>query len=69
VVAPAGAPPAKEDVRVFLTNGSQGINLTKGVWHHYQLSLEKESGYLVIDRAGKGNCEDMTLSEPLLLQF
>ena len=54
VVAKAGKKPAPEDIRVFLTNGLQGVNLHAGVWHHYQLTLEEDSEYLVIDRGGEG---------------
>lgn len=55
VVAKAAAPPGPEDLRVFLTNGRQGVNLHAGVWHHYQLSLGQDSDYLVIDRGGEGD--------------
>jgi ureidoglycolate lyase len=53
------APPAEQldfkSIQGFFTNGEQGVNLHKGVWHHYQLSLEEISDYLVIDRSGPGN--------------
>ena len=62
VVAPKGAVPGPEDIRVFLTNGHQGINLHPGVWHHYQLTLGLESDYVVFDRNGDGDNE-------LLCQF
>ncbi|HEY5774642.1 MAG TPA: ureidoglycolate lyase [Xanthomonadales bacterium] len=55
VVARAGNAPGPADLRVFLTNGRQGVNLHPGVWHHYQLSLGQDSDYLVIDRAGEGD--------------
>ena len=55
VVARAGDAPAPEDLRVFLTNGRQGLNLHTGVWHHYQLTLGQESEYLVADRGGEGD--------------
>ncbi len=52
------APPAEQldikSIQGFFTNGEQGINLKKGVWHHYQLSLDETSEYLVIDRHGPG---------------
>lgn len=54
VVAPAGEPPRPTAVRVFMTNGRQGVNLHPGVWHHWQLSLDRESDYLVIDCEGAG---------------
>lgn len=53
------APPADElefkSIQGFFTNGEQGVNFGKGVWHHYQISLDEISDYLVIDRGGPGN--------------
>ena len=54
VVAAAGPAPGARDIRVFLSNGMQGVNLAAGTWHHYQLSLGQSSDYLVIDRADDG---------------
>ncbi len=34
VVAPAGNPPAAQDLKVFLARGDQGVNYATGVWHH-----------------------------------
>ncbi len=68
VVAPPGAPPGPDQIRAFMTNGRQGINLHPGVWHHYQLSLDRESDYLVIDRAGPGtNLDEHALEDEILL--
>jgi len=55
VVARAGKTPGPADIRVFLTNGRQGVNLHVGVWHHYQLTLSQDSDYLVVDRGGNGD--------------
>jgi ureidoglycolate lyase len=68
VVAPPGDPPGPGSIRAFMTNGRQGVNLNPGVWHHYQISLGRESDYLVIDRAGPGpNLEEHHLDGELLL--
>jgi ureidoglycolate lyase len=69
VVALPGREPSAKDLRVFLSNGSQGINLMAGVWHHYQLSLDCECAYLVIDRKGEGNFQEVRLSDPVTLQI
>ena len=70
VVARAGAVPCAEDLRVFLTNGRQGLNLFTGVWHHYQLTLGEESDYLVVDRGGKGdNYREHHFSEEVWLDL
>jgi ureidoglycolate lyase len=62
-VAPAGElDPAA--IRVFRTEGSQGVNYARGVWHHFLLALEAESLFLVIDREGPGeNLDEVWLPE------
>jgi ureidoglycolate lyase len=64
VVAPAGEldPSA---LRAFITQGWQGVNYAKGVWHHPLLALDRVSDFVVIDRGGQGpNCDEQTLPEP-----
>ena len=62
VVAPAGNPPAVEDLQVFLARGDQGVNYATGVWHHPLLALEGVCDFLVVDRSGPGhNCDEMQL--------
>ena len=55
VVAPRADELDFKSIQGFFTNGEQGINFHKGVWHHFQLSLDEISDYLVIDRSGPGN--------------
>jgi ureidoglycolate lyase len=70
IVALPGTALLAGDIRAFLSNGLQGVNLLPGTWHHYQLSFEKRSDYLVIDRAGEGgNLEERELETPLFLQL
>ena len=70
VVALPGPAPGPGDVRVFLSNGHQGVNLKPGVWHHYQLSLDQESDYLVIDRVADDlNLVVCSLVNPVVLQI
>jgi len=69
VVAPTGDAPGIEDLRVFLARGDQGVNYTRGVWHHPLLALEGVSDFLVIDRAGAGpNCDEIRLDEAGLIE-
>ena len=69
IVAPAGAAPGPTDVRGFFSNGQQGINIHKGVWHHYQVTLGEPADYLVIDRAGPGgNFDEHRLTRPLVVE-
>jgi len=58
VVAPPGEAVAPEDICAFVTNGRQGINYRRGVWHHPLLVLDTETDFLVVDRGGTGeNCD------------
>jgi ureidoglycolate lyase len=68
IVAPPGDELDAGSIRGFISNGEQGVNFRPGVWHHYQLSFDKVSDYLVIDRSGPGgNCDEWLLRQPLLL--
>ncbi|MDP6968726.1 MAG: ureidoglycolate lyase [Gammaproteobacteria bacterium] len=42
-------------LHAFVTNGQQGVNYAKGVWHHPLLILAPEQRFLVVDRSGEGN--------------
>jgi ureidoglycolate lyase len=84
IVAPAGERVESDAVRAFITDGKQGINLRRGTWHHYQVSLSQASlsqsslgqesksqefDYLVIDRVGPGkNLEEQPLSPSLVIE-
>ena len=58
VVAPPGETPAPGDIRAFLTNGRQGVNFHRGVWHHPLLVLGQDADFLVVDRGGEDeNCD------------
>lgn len=70
VVAPLGEVPVSGLVRAFVSNGRQGINYHRGVWHHPVLTIEKRDDFLVVDRSGTGNnCDEhyFTEDEQLLL--
>lgn len=70
VVAPPGDRPEESAIRGFLAQGRQAIQYHRGTWHHYQVSLEADSDYLVIDRLGPGeNCDVVELSEPLRIRM
>lgn len=60
--APQSARQAAASLRVFMSNGRQGINFRSGVWHHPLLALGA-GDFLVADRLGPGNnCEEIDLS-------
>lgn len=63
VVAPAGDTVKAEEIRVFLTNGAQGVNLRRGVWHHPAIVVTPMR-FLVIDRGtAEPNCDLVALPE------
>jgi ureidoglycolate lyase len=47
-------------VRVFLAEGSEGVNYTKAVWHHGLFALDEESDFMVPTNSdyGAGNSSD-----------
>lgn len=64
VVAPKADSPDTNLVRAFLTNGRQGINYHRGVWHHPVLALTAQDDFLVVDRSGPGNnCDEYAFTE------
>ena len=62
-VAPAGPEPAAHTLRAFVTNGRQGVNYARGVWHHVLLATGAPQTFVVVDRIGGDgpNCDVSTL--------
>lgn len=59
VVAPANDQPDPEQIRAFISDGRQGVNYHRGVWHHPILALQPVDDFLVVDRSGPGNnCDE-----------
>lgn len=47
-----------KNIKTFISDGRQGINLSKGTWHHPFFALDGGL-FLVIDRLGEGNnCQE-----------
>ena len=55
VVAAAGRPPLAADLRAFASDGRQGVNYAKGVWHHPVIAWRRPTDFLVVDRGGPGD--------------
>ena len=69
VVAADGADDRPGEPFAFLSNGRQGVNYRRGVWHHPLLSLGTVSDFLVVDRAGPGeNCDVAALTEGYVIE-
>ncbi len=68
MVAPAGESVSSDELVAFESNGRQGINYHRGVWHMPLIAFDADQRFLLIDRAaGEPNCDIHTLDEPLLL--
>ena len=64
VVAPVASSPDIDSVRAFRSNGRQGVNYHRGVWHHPVLALAAHDDFLVVDRSGAGNnCDEYFFDE------
>ncbi len=69
VVAPAEEGIRADEIQAFVTNGKQGVNYQRGVWHMPMIALQAGHEFLIVDRAGAGaNCDEHYLSAPLTLQ-
>ena len=70
VVAPVAAIPELASVRAFRSNGRQGVNYHRGVWHHPVLALAASDDFLVVDRSGAGNnCDEYFFDEEAYLRL
>ncbi len=69
VVAPAGEKVNATELRAFVTDGTQGINYHKGVWHMPMIAMQAGQEFLIIDRApSSDNCDEYILDPPLILE-
>ena len=58
--------PKWKDLRLFITNGNQGVNYRRGTWHHFLLTLDEEQKYYVVDRSNPDeNTEECELQPPV----
>lgn len=70
VVAPPSEKLDESAIRGFITTGRQAIQYHRGTWHHYQISLDADTGFIVLDREGPGNnCDEVELSTPLTISL
>ena len=63
VVAPPGDLPDPQQMRLFISDGSQGVNYAAGVWHHPLIACVDGDELLVVDRGGQlANCDEYTFA-------
>ena len=51
----------------FTATGRQGVNYGRNVWHHPLLILGEGERFMVVDRVGQDNLEEVWLDQPLSL--
>ena len=69
VVAPSRDRVEPGDLLAFRTNGNQGINYHRGIWHMPLIATSPDEKFLIIDRApGSDNYEEMVLSATVVLK-
>ena len=52
-------------LRVFKTNGNQGVFYKRGIWHFPLISIEDNEQFIVIDRNDLGKKENTTIREDI----
>lgn len=68
VVAPPAAEPDLLKLRAFVTNGQQGINMARGVWHNPMIGMTAKQRFLVVDCGLSDNCDEFELAETVILE-
>lgn len=54
IVVATGKTPTAQTCQAFIATGSQGVQYSKGVWHHPLLTLADQQNFWIIDRDGAG---------------
>ncbi|MEL6948575.1 MAG: ureidoglycolate lyase [Pseudomonadota bacterium] len=68
VVAPSGDTPDPDALCAFTSDGSQGINMRPGIWHLPLIGFRVGQSFLVIDRDDPDNCDEVSLTESVILE-
>ena len=69
LVARAETLPTPDSLKLFITNGSQGVNYKKNIWHHYLISLYQGADFIVVDRGGKEkNCDEVFFDDDIVIE-
>lgn len=57
IVAAGDDEPDAAACRAFVTDGRQGVNFHRNVWHHPLVAMAGDATFVVVGRAGSPNCE------------
>ena len=67
MVAPPSEKPSIEKIKAFITNGEQGINYSRGVWHFPLISIKDNSQFIVIDRKHNEDIDTIEQCEEIII--
>lgn len=57
-------------LQAFITDGWQGVNYARNVWHHPLIALDEVRDFIVVDRGGPGtNLEECALDEAVFVEL
>jgi len=57
-------------LELFISDGKQGVNYHKKVWHHYLMPLNDNSEFMVVDRNGNDeNCVETQIKDQIQIQL
>lgn len=57
-----------EEFSLFLTNGNQGVNFFRNIWHHFLIVRQETCDFLVVDRVGAGdNLEEAVVEQEVII--
>ena len=56
-------------IKAFVTDGKQGVNYFKDVWHYLLFAKNESTDFLTVDRAGDDNCIVKKLSQEYTINF
>lgn len=57
IVALGEDKPDLSTLQAFITNGQQGVNYHRNVWHHPLFARQTVTNFLTVDRGGSDNCD------------
>lgn len=61
VVALGDDAPDMSTLRAFITDGQQGVNYHRNVWHHPLFAWQTVTNFLTVDRGGSDNCDVLSI--------
>lgn len=61
IVALGGDDPDLSTLRAFISNGQQGVNYPRNLWHYPLFAWQKTTDFLTVDRGGSDNCDVISI--------